>query len=198
MADNYVVIVEGMSEVQSLIDETTGNLNLRASQAINKTLDHYRAKLSKGVRSQINFAANYVGPNSGRLSVSTYSSRNNLYGKINARDRPTSLARFVKGTPRRGAGVRVEVSKGVISTLSKSFLINLNGNNRGLAIRSNTPISNKRIKVKPIKGNLYLLYGPSVNQIVQTILDENENGQYKENIAAYMEAEFARLRKLDI
>jgi hypothetical protein len=155
--------------------------------------------------SEVNFPASYVAPRQKRLYVSKQASPANLEGRITARGRATSLARFVKGTPRAGAGVNVEVTPGRTRYMRRAFLIKLpqgNANvdtkfNLGLAIRlrPGEKIQNKTRAVRVQKG-LYLLYGPSVNQVFRANDGDGVASDKAPELATKLGEEFLRLLEL--
>lgn len=133
------------------------------------------AVFKKAVVEEANFPPGYLTDS--RLGVTKKARNADLAVTITGRFRATSLARFVQN-PVLGqkGGVRVEVKRGQSRTLSSAFLIRLkagktltNDNfNLGLAIRLKPGEKLRNtVGARPIaldKG-LYLLYGPSVEQI---------------------------------
>lgn len=199
----FAVAVEGMetlADVRAVASET----KLAAVRAINKVSRDQRAEAARRIGEQINIPRRQLGPSGGRLTVSKKATRTDLESRITARGRPTSLARFSRGSP-GSAGVTVEVKPGQASFMRRAFLIRLpQGStltetrfNLGLAIRlrPGERISNKISQVKLSKG-LYLLYGPSVQQV---FLDNQEKGvadDLAEPTARKLEGEFLRLLNL--
>jgi hypothetical protein len=199
----FAVMVEGVETLRE-IKELAPRVKFAAVQAINKVARDQRAEAARRITDQINIPKSYVSPSGGRLVVSQQAQRTSLEARITARGRPTSLARFSKGSPGR-AGVTVEVKPGQTSYMRRAFLIRLpQGStltdsrfNLGLAIRlrPGERLDNKVRQVKLDKG-LYLLYGPSVQQV---FLDNSGKGvadDLAEPTADYLEAEFARLLSL--
>lgn len=132
------------------------------------------AVLRKDMRSQINFPAGYLEGD--RLKLRQKASRSNLEAIIRGRDRATSLARFAAGqnpgnTRRRG--VRVTVKAGKTRTLPKAFMVRLKNNNLGLAVRlkPGEQLANSQAAVR-LAENVYLLYGPSVDQVFRGVADD--------------------------
>lgn len=191
--DSYVVAVEGLSSLSDIqnLDE---NILLRARQAINRTTERARARSDKEMRKQIAFPARYL---SSRLTVSKKASGRNLQAVITGRDRPTSLARFAKNkdvsAARRKGGVSVTVSPGQTRFMGGAFLMQLRGGNLGLAIRlkQGQSLRNKRKLASAGKG-LYILYGPSVDQVFRSVADEYA----APDAADFLEREFLRLMEL--
>lgn len=199
----FAVMVEGVETLRE-IKELAPRVKFAAAQAINKVARDQRAEAARRITSQVNLPKSYVSPSGGRLTVSQQAQRTSLEARITARGRPTSLARFSKGSPGK-AGVTVEVKPGQSSYMRRAFLIRLpQGStltdsrfNLGLAIRlrPGERLDNKVRQVKLDKG-LYLLYGPSVQQV---FLDNSGKGvadDLAEPTADYLEAEFARLLSL--
>lgn len=193
MTGNYVLVVEGLSSLED-IENLDEEILRKARQAINKAADRTRTQVDRGIRSELNFPATYLRS---RLTVRKRASGTNLEAVISGRDRPTSLARFVTNRSARTgkAGVNVRVSSTVNKRMGSAFLMQLKNGNMGLAIRLKPGASlygsrgAKRFSSKD--GNLYLLYGPSVDQAFRTVLPEQE-----ETAAEYLEREFARLMGL--
>lgn len=191
--NNYVIAVAGLDSIRDIanLDE---NILLRARQAINRTVERARTRSDREMRKQIAFPARYL---SSRLTVSQKASGRNLQAVITGRDRPTSLARFAKnkdiGVARRKGGVSVTVSPGNTRFMGGAFLMKLNGGNLGLAIRLSPgeSLRNKKRMVSAGKG-LYILYGPSVDQVFRSVADEFT----APDAADFLEREFTRLMEL--
>lgn len=199
----FAVMVEGVESLRE-IRELGPRIKTAAAQAINKVARDQRAEAARRITDQVNLPKSYVSPAGGRLVVSQQAQKENLEARITARGRPTSLARFSRGTPGK-AGVTVEVKPGQTSFMRRAFLIRLpQGStltdsrfNLGLAIRlrPGERLQNKVRQVKLDKG-LYLLYGPSVQQV---FLDNEGKGvaaDLADPTADYLEAEFTRLLAL--
>ena len=205
MAQNFAVVVEGLETVRDFRG-TTDKIRTAAQRALNKVADQQRTRAARLIQAQVNLPARYVSPAEGRLAVSGRASPGKLEAKISARSRPTSLARFVQGNPGfNKAGVTVQVKPSQASFMRRAFLIKLNKGagqtdtqyNAGLAIRlrPGERIQNKVRQVQ-LSKNLYLLYGPSVQQV---FLDNQGDGvaeDIKGETLDKLEAEFLRLLKL--
>lgn len=204
--DDFVFAVDGLTEEIDSFDQLPPDLKKWASQAINRTATHYRAEASRQIREQIAFTASYLSQDKGRLAVTETAQPSDLEAVVTGRQRPTSLARFAtRDTPessRKKGGVEVKVKPGRHTFMSGAFLMRLQAgkqltetkHNLGLAIRlkNGERVRNKRITARRIKGsNLYLLYGPSVDQVFRSVADQEQ-----EKAGEYMLNEFLRLSKL--
>ncbi len=205
MASEFAVFVEGLTD----LDFTKGSsdkIKRAASQAINKITRDKRAEGARKIRDQVNLPASYVAPGGKGLYVSQKASPAHLQGKITARGRPTSLARFLTSAPRIGrAGVVVEVAPGKARFMKRVFPLRLpQGSadvatkyNLGLAIRlrPGERLANKTSARRVSKG-LYLLYGPSVDQVFRSIDGSGVANDMVPEIERDLSAEFLRLLEL--
>lgn len=152
--------------------------------------------LRRDMRSQVNFPSGYL-ESADRLKVRRMASKGRLEAVIRGRDRPTSLARFAEGqTPAntRGRGVRVKLKgQGAIKQMRKAFLVNLRGGNTGLAVRMKDGQSPSNA-YKPVRldKNLWLLYGPSVDQVFRTVA-EDKSDEIADMVTRKFLRQFARL-----
>ena len=154
-------------------------------RSINKTADRARTSASQDIREQVAFPASYLAPSAKRLFVSTKATKASPFeAVISGRDRPTSLARFSNQKPlgggqrHRGGQVAVTVKPGVRRYIKRAFLITLNNSNVGLAVRTDGGPPNNAYAPKEIGKNLWLLYGPSVDQVLSAA--SNGGGIYEE------------------
>lgn len=195
MTQPYVVAVEGLSESIADINALPSNVVRFARMAINTTTRKSRTLASRKIRDQVSFTATYLSDKNGRLSITKHASESDLEARITGRSRPTSLARFATGSSRNG--VRVRVKPGSSQTMGRAFFLKLRaGNapietksNQGLAIRlkPGEVIANKRRMLK-VAGNLYLLYGPSVDQVFANVAED-----IAPDATDILEGEFLRL-----
>lgn len=185
----YVIAVEGLEGLD--LTAVPEKIKRLASRAINTTARRYRTQAAREMREQIAFPARYLtGAESGRLQVARFASPEALSATIRGRDRPTSLATFVKGARRHGVkSPTVEVATGVREKMNRAFLMNLRNGNLGLAVRlaPGEKIDNKR-KMVQVSNGLYLLYGPSVDQVFRTVAAD-----LSDDAAAFLEQEFTRM-----
>jgi hypothetical protein len=200
----FAVIAEGVETIRD-VQEIAPRLKMAAVRAINTVARDQRAEAARRITDQVNLPKSYVSPSGGRLIITQKAQRASLEARITARGRPTSLARFVRGTPQRGAGVTVEVKPGQSSYLRRAFLMRLPQGkeitdtkfNLGLAIRlrPGESLNNKTQKIR-LANNLYLLYGPSVQQVFLDNQGQGVADDLAEPTADYLEAEFFRLLQL--
>lgn len=162
-------------------DEATEKTTNAARLAINTVAERGGMKLLRqGMVREVSFPQGYL--NADRLKLRK-AYNENLEAVITARQRPTSLARFATGgaVGSRTGGVSVRVGPGSTRRMPSAFLMRLRAGagtadnyNIGLAIRlaPGERIRNKRVMTQ-VGHNLYLLYGPSVDQVFRTVADDN-------------------------
>lgn len=201
---NYAIFVEG---IESLKDFETlkEDIRIAASRAINKVVRDSRVAIRRRIQEEVNLPAAYLSDTAKRLYVSRFAKPGTLEARIAARSRATSLAQFAQTNGSRGAGVSLEVKPGHHTTIRRAFLLPLMAGkegtdtkrNLGLAVRlrPGESLQNKRKMIR-VARNLYLLYGPSVNQV---FLSEDGGGVAKDmspKIQRDLEREFVRLMEL--
>lgn len=195
MNDAYVVAVNGLDQIDD-IASLAPQIARRAQQAINTTTRRQRTAMGKEMRKQIAFPARYLSGSGGRLSIDRYATPRSLEAAITGRDRPTSLARFADsrspGASRKAGGVSVTVAPGDTQFMRGAFIMKLRGGNLGLAIRlkAGETVRGKKQMSRVGKG-LYLLYGPSVNQVFRGVAEDGTDAT-----ADFLEREFLRLMEL--
>lgn len=199
---DYVVAVDALTDLQGDLDQIPEKLKLAALRAVNRTVERTRTSSARSMRQQVNFPARYLSGRDGRLSITKQATADDLEGVITGRFRPTSLARFTRGGAPGRAGVRVEVAPGFAKFMRRAFLMRLPAgaadldtrSNLGLALRlrPGEKVENKRRMVQ-LRGNLYLLYGPSVSQVFASVANDEAPGA-----AEFLETEFNRLLDVDL
>jgi hypothetical protein len=200
---NYAVFAEGLDQLADM-DDIKESIRRSALQAINKTADRIRTLASREIRKQVNFPSSYLSPSGGRLAVSKRATKNDLEARIKARARVSSLARFsTGGSPGSGAGVRVEVAPGRSKFMRRAFLIRLRAGTAALDTRSNLGLAirlrpgetlENKTKAIRMQRNLYLLYGPSVDQVF--LASDEKHGvavDLQPEALNMLESEFLRL-----
>jgi len=205
MAQEFGVFIEGLTDLD-FTEGSSAKIKKAASQAINTLTRNKRAKAARLIRGQINLPARYVSPTGKALYVSQKASPGHLEGRITARGRPTSLAQFLTSSPRVGkAGVTVEVQPGKARFMKRVFPLKLPQGtaltatkfNLGLAIRlrPGERLQNKTTARRVSKG-LYLLYGPSVDQVFQSLDGSGVANDMVPEIERELSDEFLRLLEL--
>lgn len=175
MSDTYVIVVEGLKKLADFNDLDEKILTA-ARRAVNKTTERTKTAAARQMRNEINFPARWLSGSDGKLRIAKRASGRDLEGVIKGRDRPTSLARFAASGRAGQAGVSVNVTPGKSKFLKRAFLIKLRAGstlsetqfNMGLAVRTKSPMRKSR-GAKKIGKDLYLLYGPSVDQVFRGV-----------------------------
>lgn len=180
MSEVYLVI-EGLDAL-SLVPEVTPKVRKALMYALNKTADKGRTSADRRIRDQVNFPASYLRPSSKRLFVRKRASETSPEAIIEGRGRPTSLARFTKQKPTSGGKgwnarnrrrtIKVNVSKGgPAREIKGAWLVNLKSGNTGLAVRTDGSKPKGAYKPSKLSDNVWLLYGPSVDQVLSAATD---------------------------
>lgn len=180
MSDSFALVIEGLDLLKSL-DSLSQDIIRSARIAVNDAATRGRTLMAKEVLSQVNLPSDYVAPRNGRLHLKNKATNASLEAIIEARARPTSLARFLTKSYPVGFqpnGVRVKIQPGASRTIggkgsgTRAFLFRLNSgvdtkSNLGLAVRTANGLPPSRAwKPAPLGDNLWLLYGPSVSQVL--------------------------------
>lgn len=176
--------VDGLLDFSDYIKRFGDAVPECARMALNQTAERGAIPLARDeMTSQVAFPQGYLKGD--RLSVTKKATNANLEAVISGRDRPTSLARFVVGATlpaRRPKGVTVVVSPGESRVMKKAFTVRLNNGNIGLVLRTKEGegVRNKKDQARPFGKDLYLLYGPSVNQVFTNVAEKvlNQVGDY--------------------
>ena len=202
MRDTFIFAVEGLENIQQFAADQA-SIEMNSVRAVNTAARDARASAARMIRDQVNFDGSYLNPAQKRLYVAKKAKRGDREAIIRARGRPTSLARFVIGSPQRGQGVNVSVAPGRARYMKRAFLIRLRAgsdietkSNLGLAIRlrPDEALRNKKFAVT-MKNGLYLLYGPSVSQVFMANDGDGVAKDLEPKILDQMEREFLRLMK---
>lgn len=175
----------GLQEAEQYLESQPLVARKAAKLSINDTTRRKAIpQFRRSMREQIAFPAGYLNDQE-RFGVRKLATEDDLTAIISARFRPTSLARFAVGarTPgavRRRGGVRVRVNPGGGKRIGGAFFIRLrrgkdtsDGFNLGLAIRlkPGQRLKGRRRGAQGVQldENLYLLYGPSVDQVFRDV-----------------------------
>ena len=171
-----------LDSLADFLDEQPVLARTAAKLSVNDTTRSSMPRLRKAITDEVAFPPGYL--NEDRFAIRKLATDADLTATISARHRPTSLARFAQGqtvgTARRRRGIRVKVNPGGAKFLKGAFFVNLrrggdtaDGFNLGLAIRLK-PGQTLRNRRKGAAGvqlaeDLYLLYGPSVDQVFSDV-----------------------------
>lgn len=198
MNDNYAVFAQS-STIDSLGDISPA-VKRNIARAVNKTIARARTASARGIQEQVNLPSRYLSGASGRLTITKQASPDDLSAVITGRHRPTSLARFARAGARGKVGARVTVQPGLTRILPRAFFVRLRSgntdtlNNLGLAIRvPDGKRPNRAYKPTPLGRGLWLLYGPSVDQVFDDVAED-----IQPDTADFLETEFLRLMELDL
>jgi hypothetical protein len=200
---SYGLVVEGLGNLK--VFEDLGENAIRAiSRAINASARTTKAEAARRMTQQINFPRRWLSGQDGKLSISKFATSGSPEAVIRGRDRPTSLARFVTSGARVGKqGLTVAVQPGSSVQLKRAFLVRLRAGqsttetnyNLGLAIRTKNPMR-KSTRAKKLGKDLWLLYGPSVDQVFMRRDGSGVAKDVSEYALDKMETEFLRQMRL--
>ena len=176
---NLKLTVGGLGELDDKISALQGGAKLKAD-VLNEGINYARSLGADEIMKQVEFPAGYLDRPE-RFFISTRAKPSQPLAVLASRRRPTSLATFVTGSGPDGVTVRVKKRKGA-KKMRRAFLTRslkagkARGGNRGLAVRTKGEKPDK--SYKPIKmfsddyGTVWLLYGPSVNQVFNDVADD--------------------------
>jgi len=200
---SIVVAVDGIETLPD-IDGMTPAILRAARQAVNAAADRGRSWSAAEMRKQVNFPASYLRGQNSRLKVTQRAKGKELESVIQGRFEPTSLARFAKGSRsshKKAGGVTLEINPGTATFMRRAFLIRLRSGvnfsaeafNLGLALRvPRGQRPDKAYKPKKLADGLFLLYGPSVDQVFRSV-----SADVEPRVSDYLNDEFLRLMELD-
>lgn len=200
MRPEVYVAIEGLAALEG-IGKIGDDVTKALTMTLNRAADRFRTRADKAIRSEVNFPASYLRPSTGRLKVSKYSTAKALEAIVSGRVEATSLARFstsrslTPGKKPRGGKIAVRVKKkGPAKKIPRAFLIRLNNDNIGLAVRQKDGTKPPgAYKPKHIGNNVYLLYGPSVDQaLVAATSGDGVARRLSPEIEEFIATEFPR------
>lgn len=193
------VEVSAIKALDDFLEAAPETTRQAASLAMNTVIPRSgMSRYKQAMKSQVAFPAGYLESDD-RFKVTRLSSPARLEAAIEARQRPTSLARFATSGAVGQEGLAVKVSNGHTRRLKKAFLVRLragtaldNDNfNLGLAVRlPGGSFRNKKDQSRMVRlaKDVFLLYGPSVDQVFKSVavtetpfvLDEIETEFYRQ------------------
>lgn len=170
------IIARGLSDMQQYFDNFPTIAAEAAAMAINEVSSGVGlTAIRRDMRSEIEFPPGYIEGE--RLKLYKRATPTSLEAIIRGRDRPTSLARFAAGqTPSntRGRPLSVRVKRGHVRNLQRAFMVNLKNGNVGIAVRLKEGEElEKTDGAIRLANNVYLLYGPSVEQVFRGVATDN-------------------------
>jgi hypothetical protein len=190
------VRVDGIEGVSEIMRDASKAVKDSIVISINDTAKFGHAEIKKRIVEEVNLKPSYIGSkNSGRLKISSYAVNANDSAVISARARGTLMSRFLVSAFKRGSPAKVSIAKSRVSSISNAFLMKLKSGNSGLV---------KRVKSGRIEGskgalkigkNLFLLYAPSVSQIMSSVIsnDEEFNKRINDKLNLNFKKQFERL-----
>lgn len=194
------IVALGLADLANYYEKLPEATVEAAFLAINDSARDAVPAISRRMLTQVAFPRGYLDKD--KLGVRRKATRNSLEATISGRDRPTSLARFARGATvansraQPGQAARplfVQVKPGSTIKLKKAFLVNLKNGNTGLAVRlkPGERLQNSEKAVR-LDNNVYLLYGPSVDQVMRGVAEE-ETPYIIENISKKFLRQFGRV-----
>lgn len=198
------ITFRGLDDVRKRVAGIPETVDEASMFAVNEAITYGQAESSRRIREQVSLSASYIGsatdPNA-RLRVAKKARRGDLEGVIAGRTRPTSLAQFMRGAKLgKGGYVKVKVSAaGAAKRIPNAFPMKLRRGtgvydpenaNEGVAVRlkdGKLPGGMNKKQMVQVEGNLYLLYGPSVDQVFRDVRYE-----VQEPIGDVLESSFLR------
>lgn len=187
MLGGATILAEAFGELELYFQRMPEQATEAARLAINDIAAGRGMSLARReIEQQVNFPAGYI--NDDRMSLSKRATNGDLEAIITARQRPTSLARFAQGDKTPGKpqinGVQIAVHSGNTKTMRSAFFVKLKSGasatqdnyNIGLAIRlkpgEKVIYNKKEMSMVELSNNVYVLYGPSVEQVFRSVADE--------------------------
>lgn len=189
-------------DLENFLKATPDIANRAVAFAMNDVLGGQGlARFRKAVAAEVQFPAGYVDD---KITMEQRASPTRLIASVVGRQRPTSLARFAtSGVVGSKGGITVRV-KGGSKLMKEAFLVRLNqgagitddGYNVGLAIRLKPGMTiNKKdtSRMVHLGKDVVLLYGPSVDQILNNEVADAETPEVVDAIATEFFRQYARL-----
>jgi len=181
----HEIKIVGLPQFEAYVESFPEITKKAAMMAINDAARKGRSHAKKEILKQVKFPAGYLGnEKGGRLQINNFATERSLMASIKGRFNPTSLVRFTtnqstlmkKGSENGkiiGRGkARVQVKPGSTAIIDKAYLMRLNNGNVGFAYRPGKGGMKNTEGAVPIGSGWYLLYGPSVNQVFNTVRED--------------------------
>jgi hypothetical protein len=161
--------ISGIENFDKLLAKYPVNAKRAASMTINSALTKTRTWSQREILGQVNFKATYLNEN---LTVSRRATQNDLIGTVAGRRRPTTLTRFVTNQGAKKSSPKVKVGRnGSAKTLKRAFIVEGRSGNKLLILRTKgiAPEASYKPRRYGPSGNLWVAYGPSVDQVFKTV-----------------------------
>lgn len=181
MIDDITVAVFGIKDIADIRAHLPG-VERAVARAVRDTTNFAFKDAKKEMQKQVAWPKGYL--NEQRFSKSVHGRGSAVQGKISARFRATSLARFAtsrsslfsgKGPKARARELSVTVKPGRTKVVQRGFLMKLRNGNIGLAVAL-LPGQREtgRYEWKTKDGRtIRMLYGPSVDQVFRSVSKED-------------------------
>lgn len=204
------VDIRGLEIVQQFLETQPERTNKALRFAVNYAAAQGARRAKREILRQVAFKSAYLGnatSNDAPLRVGKRATEANLSAEIEAKHRPTSLARFAAspvqfGAPKGRRGIRVRVKPGSTSMHKRAFFVRLkrgkalttDNYNVGLAVRlkPGEQLENKKDPPPATKSGLTILYGPSVEQLFNTVSTDISDDVAQDTQREFLR-QFARL-----
>lgn len=188
MIDDITVAVFGIKDLKDIRAHLPG-VERAVGRAVRDTTAFAFKDAKKEMLKQVAWPKAYLDEN--RFSKITHGRGSGVQGRISARFRPTSLARFVtsrsqlvsgKGPRDRARELSVTVKPGRTKVMKRAFLMKLRNGNEGLAMVVDPGNETGRYEWKTKHGRtIRMLYGPSVDQVFRSVSKE-ESPRYAQHL----------------
>lgn len=170
------IFADGLADAIKFFEAVPEEAETAMVTAVNQVVqEDAMTKVRRDMRQQVAFPSGYL--EQGRLRIAKKARRGSVEAVIAGRDRATSLARFAPGqTPSttRGKGVKLTIKPGQTKQFNRLFMVKLRNGNQGVAVRlkPGETLNNSESAVR-LADNVYLLYGPSVDQVFRGVAQQN-------------------------
>jgi hypothetical protein len=195
--------IAALLDLEAFLEQAPDITRQAMSIALNSVGRDGLATYRKAIRKEVDFPPGYL-EDPDRFGQDQRATPSSLVASLVARQRPTSLARFAtSGTLGSKGGVSVKVAKqGQGGYFKRGFLVrlragtSLDGGNVGLAVRlapGQQLNKSDTSRLVHLEANVVLLYGPSIDQILNVSVADQETPKVTDGIATEFFRQFARL-----
>ena len=172
--------------IKVIVDVPDNSIDKVVSMTLTNTAKHARALIDSDISTRLNLNNREV---SARMSIDRVGTN---VVSVSMDRRSLGLANYLAGV--QDDGSVVSVLRGSLKKLKGSFVIKFKSGREGILQRTKGEIKNSR-KAKKLRDNLYLLYGASASQVMESTLVNKDYIQRKvaSTFAVEFERNFARL-----